>query len=66
MHRQADLAEIIGALGRRAVSRAACTAGKRMAISTATIPITTSNSINVNPRCSGACQIFLFRPIGST
>src|SRR3954447_16958894 len=51
---------------RRAASRAACTAGKRSAIKTAMIAITTSNSIRVKPaerldlfiRCT-----FLFRPI---
>ena len=55
---------------RRAASRAACTAGKSKAISTAMIAITTRSSISVNPRrCCDIRQPFsrivgieLFRP----
>ena len=46
---QADLLQVVGALARRAASRAACTAGSSSAISTAMIAITTSNSIRVKP-----------------
>ena len=51
--RQADLLEVVDALGARAASRADCTAGKSSAIRTAMIAITTSNSISVKP-------VFLF------
>ena len=45
-----ELLEIVRALDPRAASRADCTAGSSIAISTAMIAITTNNSISVNPR----------------
>src|SRR5690606_29755718 len=45
---QADLLQVVRALGRRAASRALCTAGSSSAISTPMMAMTTSNSIRVN------------------
>src|SRR6478752_1065323 len=41
---------------RRAASRAACTAGRRSAIRTAMMAITTRSSISVNPRTATASR----------
>ena len=49
VHCQPNLLQIVGALRRRAASRAACTAGNSRAINTAMMAITTSSSISVNP-----------------
>ena len=48
--READLLHVVGALDRRAASRAAWTAGSKSAIRTAMMAITTSSSISVKPR----------------
>ena len=57
-----DLLEIVRALPRRAASRADCTAGKRSAIKTAMMAMTTKSSIRVNAlealRCSSETSSF--------
>ena len=50
VHRQADLLEVIGALVRRAASRADCTAGSRSAIRTEMMAMTTRSSMSAKPR----------------
>jgi hypothetical protein len=47
---EADLLEVVRALGAASASRAACTAGNSKAIKTAMIAITTKSSMSVKPR----------------
>ena len=61
MQAEADLLEVVDALGAPGRLRAACTAGKSSPIRTAMIAMTTSNSINVKPRLLMRCMIGTLR-----
>ena len=49
VHRNADLLEIVDAMSSSAASRAACTAGSRIATKIPIMAITTSSSTRVKP-----------------
>ena len=56
MHGQPELLQVVDALGRRAASRADWTAGKKVAINTAIMAMTTNNSMSVKARVLDACM----------
>src|SRR5438270_6318579 len=65
MHARANCLQLLVHWARRAASRAACTAGRSSAISTAMIAITTRSSIRVKPRELGRPPLHEFAMRGT-